>query len=166
MPFFGWQVELDAVAEGDEAGLVVVGVGGEGEQGRELGGQLALGGGGGAEAGGGADVDEQVEDELALFDVLLDVGRAHARRDVPVDEAHLVAGLVLAHLAELEAAAAEDAVVLAEEEQAHEAAGADLQAPDAGEHLLLGEAGGEVSGGGVGCHDEGLRAGWSSAISL
>ncbi len=43
LPFSRAQVELDAVGEGDEADLVVVAVGGEGEEGRDLGGELALG---------------------------------------------------------------------------------------------------------------------------
>ena len=84
-------VALDAVGEEHRAHPVVVGHRREGEHRRELRGVVAL---------------EQVREpnccepetstseqqgEVALLDELLDVGRAHARGDVPVDRAHVVA---------------------------------------------------------------------------
>jgi hypothetical protein len=39
-----------------------------------------------------AHVDHQVDRAVALLDELLDVGGVHARRDVPVDRADVVAG--------------------------------------------------------------------------
>jgi hypothetical protein len=64
-----------------------------------------------AELLGGREVHEEHHGHLALLGEHLHVGLVHARRDVPVDEAHVVARLVLAHLAEGHAAALEDGVV-------------------------------------------------------
>jgi hypothetical protein len=47
-------------------------------------------------------VDDEHHGHLALFDEDLDEGLVHPRRDVPVDRADVVAGLVRAHLAERE----------------------------------------------------------------
>ena len=65
---------------------------GEAQHRAQLGRQLALLRAGGAEAHRARDVDHQHHRELALLDEALDVGRAEARGDVPVDVAHLVAG--------------------------------------------------------------------------
>jgi hypothetical protein len=102
---------LDAIGEDDEPDAIVVLDGGEGEQRRHLGGDLALGLLARAEGARAAGVDQQHHRHLALLDEELDVGLAHARRDVPVDEADVVAGLILAHLGEGHAQALEDRVV-------------------------------------------------------
>src|SRR6185503_585688 len=58
------------------------------------------------------EIDQEHHGQLALLHVLLDVGVAHARGDVPVDVPDVVAELVLPHLRELHAASLEDGVVL------------------------------------------------------
>ena len=76
------------------------------------------------------EVDGEHDRELALLDVALHERPPHARRDVPVDRAHLVAGLVLAHLGELHPLPLEHGAVLAGEERVHEPARAELDELD------------------------------------
>ncbi len=57
-------------------------------------------------------------------------GVVHARGDVPVNRAHVVAGLVFAHLVEVHALALEDGMVLARERFVHDAVRAQLDLPD------------------------------------
>ena len=59
------------------------------------------------------------------------------RGDVPVDRAHVVAGVVLAHLGELHAAALEHRVIGAADPGLEDHPGADLDAPDLGERLAI-----------------------------
>src|SRR4029450_12258703 len=73
------------------------------------------------------EVDGQHHRELTLLDVSLYEGTAHARRDVPVDGAHFVSRLVLAHLGELHPLPLEHGAVLAREERVHEPARLELQ---------------------------------------
>ena len=54
----------------------------------------------------------QHDGHFALLDKFLDVRRAGAGGDVPVDGADVVAGHIFAHLVELHALALEDGVVL------------------------------------------------------
>ena len=58
--------------------------------------------------------------EFAFLDELLDERMVHPRGDVPVNRAHVVAGLVFAHLVEVHALALEDGMVLARERFGHE----------------------------------------------
>ena len=81
-------------------------------------------------------VDHEQHGELALLEVALHVGRAEPGGDVPVDGADVVARLVLAHLGELDPAAAERAGVLAGHDVAHEVAGGDLDPPHLARDLL------------------------------
>ena len=81
----------------------------------------------GAELQRQAVVEEQHDGELALLDVLLAVRLAAARGDVPVDVAHVVAELVLHHLIELAAAAAEGGAVLAAEQRVRRVADSPLE---------------------------------------
>ena len=60
------------------------------------------------------EVDHEHHGHLALFDEHLHEGVVHARRHVPVDRAHVVARLVLAHLAEREPLPLEDGVYVPE----------------------------------------------------
>ena len=53
------------------------------------------------------DIDRENHRELPLLPEFPDIGRAHPRRDIPIDEADLVAVLVLAEVVEIEALAAE-----------------------------------------------------------
>ena len=80
-------------------------------------------------------VDGEHHRELALLDVALDERALHARRDVPVDAAHLVARLILAHLGELHSLPLEHRAVLAGEERVHEPARAQLEQLDLAQHL-------------------------------
>ena len=79
----------------------------------------------------GADVHQQKDRELALLGELLDERAAGARRDVPIDGAHLVAGAVFAHLVEVHAAAFEHRMICAGQTVVDHAARADLQLPHA-----------------------------------
>ena len=112
---------LDLVGEQDQAHLVVVADGGEGEHRGDLGRQLALGLRARAEQARAAHVHHQHQRQLAFLDELLDERMVHPRGDVPVNRAHLVAGLVFAHLVEVHPLALEDAVVLAGERLASRA---------------------------------------------
>ncbi len=76
------------------------------------------------------DVDQQHDGELALLGEAFDVRLAGARRDVPVDRAHVVAGQVLAHLGELHPPPLEDTLVLTGEEVRDHVAGSDLDLAD------------------------------------
>src|SRR6185436_4928334 len=70
------------------------------------------------------------ECEFAFLDELLDERMVHSRRDIPVNRAHVVAGLVFAHLVEVHALALEDGMVLARECFGHDAVRANLDLPD------------------------------------
>ena len=61
-------------------------------------------------------VEHEPRDEHALGELDTDVRDARARRDVPVDAAHVVAGFVRAHLVQLAAEAGEGRTVVAGEE--------------------------------------------------
>ena len=114
-PFLGRDELLDAVAEEDDAHLVVVGYGAESQRGGHLGGEFLLELVVGAEAVASAHVHQQHHRQLAFLLEHLDVGVRQTRRHVPVDAAHVVAVLVFAHLAEHHAATLERRVVLAAE---------------------------------------------------
>ena len=131
------RVALDAVREQHRAHAVVVEHRRERQHRRQLDRVVALEDEVGAERLRARDVHGQQQREVALLDELLDVERAHARGHVPVDGAHVVAGLVLAHLGELHAAPLEDRVVGAADPRLEDGAGADLDAPDLREGLAV-----------------------------
>ena len=131
----GANVALGAAGKEEQADTVLVPDCGEGEDGGDFGGEGALGDGRGAGELGCGDVDDEDDGEVAVFAVAADEGFAGAGVGVPVECADIVAGDVGAEFIELEAAAAEDGVVLAEEEGVDEAAGAQLDGADAGEEL-------------------------------
>ena len=106
-------VVFDLVGKEEEADLVAVADGGEGEDARHLGRQLALALGLGAEFARRADVDGEEDGEFSFLAQLFDEGRAGARGDVPVDEPDFVARRVFAHFVEVHAAALEDGMVFA-----------------------------------------------------
>ena len=123
-------VALDAVGEQHGADPVVVGDRREGQHRRELRRVVALQEVLRAELLGAGHVHQEQQREVALLHELLHVGRAHARGDVPVDGAHLVAGGVLAHLGELHAAALEDGVVRPPDPGLEDRLRPDLDPPD------------------------------------
>jgi len=82
-----------------------------------------------------AHVHDEHEREFAFLDELFDERMIHPRGDVPVDRAHVVAGLVFAHLVEVHALALEDGMVLARERFGDDAVGAQLDLPDFFENL-------------------------------
>ena len=123
------------VAEEDEADLVVVADGREREHGGDLGGEFALGLVARAEQARAAHVHDEHEREFAFLDELLDERMVHPRGDVPVNRAHVVAGLVFAHLVEVHALALEDGMILARERFGHDAVRAQLDLPDFFENL-------------------------------
>ena len=88
-----------------------------------------------AEQAGTAHVHDEHEREFALLDEFLDERMVHPRGDVPVNGAHVVAGLVFAHLVEVHALAFEDGMVLARERFGHDAVRANLDLPDFFENL-------------------------------
>ncbi len=88
-----------------------------------------------AEQAGAAHVHDEHEREFAFLDELLDERMIHPRGDVPVNRAHVVAGLVFAHLVEVHALALEDGMILARERFGHDAVRAQLDLPDFFENL-------------------------------
>ena len=96
------------------------------QQSRDVRGQLPLGDARCAEPRARGNVHRQIDVELALFAVFLDVRSVHARGDVPIDAPHVVAGLVLADLLEIEPGPAKDTAVGAHESLVGEDARLDL----------------------------------------
>ena len=120
----------DAVGEEDEPDLVLVADRGEGEQARQLGGEVGLRARAGAEGLGAGDVDEEEDGEAALLGEALGLRGAGAGGDVPVDGADVVAGVVFADLLELEALAVERRAPVARQPLVHEAVGEDADGAD------------------------------------
>ena len=119
----------------------------------ELAGELALESRHRAESLGPREIDGEHHRELTLLDIALDEGAAHARGDVPVDRAHLVARLVFADLGELHPLPLEYRAVLAGEERVHEPAGSNLEQLDLPQDFRRNGAGGPR------CSNAGLRLG-------
>ncbi len=128
--FLGWDELLDLVGEEDDADLVVVLNGREGERGRNLGHHVALELLDGTEVETAADVNQQHNRQLAFLLEDLDVGLSKASRHVPFDVANIVAILVLAHFGESHAAPLEGRVVLARKDVAAQATSLNLDLPD------------------------------------
>lgn len=126
LAFLGRDESLHPVAEEDDANLVVVLNRGERQRGRHLRDEILLEAHARAELARARHVDQQDHSVLPLLLEDLDVGLVHARRDVPVDVAHVVAILVFADFAESHAPALEGRVVFAGEDMVGEAAGLDL----------------------------------------
>jgi hypothetical protein len=126
---------LDAVGEEHEPDPVVVAHRREREHRRQLDGQLALEPPRRAEPLRARQVDDEHHGELALLLVAPNERPAHARRHVPVDRPHLVAGLVLAHLGELHPLPLEHRAVLAREHRVDQPPRAQLDEPDLPQHL-------------------------------
>ena len=149
-PLARGHVVLDLVGEEHERHLVVVADRREGEHRGDFGRDLPLGLRRRAEVTRGAQVDDQHDRQFALLAELLHERTPGARGHVPVDRADLVAGHVLAHLLEVDAAALEDRVVLPGEGLLGEPLGADLDVPDLLEDLArIGRDARGLAGGGA-----------------
>ncbi len=121
---------LDFIAEQQEADLVVVADGGKGEHGCDLGGEFAFGLRARPKQAGAAHIHNEHERQLAFLDEFFDERMVHPRRDVPVNRAHVVTGLVFAHLIEVHALAFEDGMVLACERFGHDTVRANFNLAD------------------------------------
>ena len=127
-PARGRHEHLHPVGEADEADPVVAPERSQREHAGDLDRLLALGRFPGAQRARGAQIDDEDDGELALLPVSLDERAAGPRRRVPVDGADVVAGLVLADLVEIHAAAPEAGAHAAVERVVAETARADLDA--------------------------------------
>ena len=123
------------IAEKNQPDFVIVANGGEREHRGNFRREFAFGLVARAEQARAAHVHDEHEREFAFLDELLDERMIHPRGDVPVNRAHVVAGLVFAHLVEVHALALEDGMVLARERFGHDAVRAQLDLPDFFENL-------------------------------
>lgn len=129
------------VAEHQAADAVVVAQRGPADQGGGLGGKYRLEHQPGAEEQASALFDQNEDRPLALFVEQLGVGFLGAGGDSPVDVAHIVAGLVNAHLVEVHAAPAQARVMQAHQRAALPGGGEQLHLAHAMTHLdQLGKA--------------------------
>ena len=106
---------LDSIGKKQHSNAIVVSYRGHSEHRRELARQLALESFHRAESLRTREVDNQHHGELALLYVPFDKWASHARRNVPVDRADFVTGLVFTHLRELHSLAFEHRSVFAGE---------------------------------------------------
>ena len=67
----------------------------------------------GAEIHRWAEIEQEPGGDFAVLDVLADVGRVHARGDIPVDVADVVLGLVFAQVGKVDPVAVEQAAIIA-----------------------------------------------------
>ena len=123
-------VPLDPVGEEQEPGAVAVLQGGEDQEGGDLRRDLRLRLGREPRVLRGAAVHRDQRGQLALLREHLDERLSHARGDVPVDRADLVARLVRPDFREGHSPPLEHRVVVAGERVLHREPGGDLDAPD------------------------------------
>ena len=122
---------LHLVTEEDDANLIVVLYGREGQGGGHLSDEVLLKPHLGAELARARDIDKQHDSVLPLLLENLNVRLIHARGDIPVNIADIVAILILSDLAESHASTLEGRMVLASEDMVGEAAGLNLDLADA-----------------------------------
>ena len=128
--FFGRDIFLDLLGEKNQAHLVVVADGGEGQHGGDLGRQFAFGLRARTEDARSAQVHQEHEGQLPFLHIFFNERMVHARRDVPINGADFVAGLVFAHLLKIHALPLENAVVLAAQGLGDQTGGAQLDLAD------------------------------------
>ena len=128
--FLGRNVFFYAVREEDDANLIVVLNGRERQCGSNLGNHIALHLLRGSEVERTADVDQKHHRQLALFFENLHIGAVEAGGYIPVDVAHVVAELILAHLREGHTTSPEGRVILTCKDVRAQAARLDLNLPD------------------------------------
>ena len=114
-PFLGRDVELDMIRKKQQSHLVIVADGAERNHTGDFRGKLALGEMHTAERPGSAHVHDKHHRQLAFLGEFFHIGVPHARGDIPVNGADLIAGLVFTNLLEVHAPALENAPVLARE---------------------------------------------------
>ena len=127
-----WKPQLGFVGEDKQTDLVVVADCTERKKRSGFRDFIVLGRFAGTEEHRSGGVDRDNDGQLAFLRIFLDIRSAHAGGDVPVDIAHIVLRGVLPHLAELDPAALEDAVIGASGKLFHELPGLDLDFPDFG----------------------------------
>ncbi len=116
-----------AAAEGEDAEPVAAPRRDVPDRERGAGRDVALAPLGGAEAHRGRDVEHEPGDEHALGEVDAHVRHVRPRRDVPLDQPHVVAGHVRPHLRELGSLAVAGRAELAREQPVDAAADVELQ---------------------------------------
>ena len=122
--------QLDVIGKQDAADLVVVANRAERKHARDLRGEFALAEMHAAEFARRAHIHDEHHRQLALLGEFLDERIAHARRDVPVNRAHVVTRLILAHFLEVHSAPLECRAILTRESRLHEPAGLELNVTD------------------------------------
>ena len=135
LAFGGRNEFFHTVTEEEGTYLIIINEGGEREDGGDFGEHIPLGHIAGTEEPGTADVDQQHHGQFALFLEDLDIGSVHARGDVPVHVADVVAVLILTYFAEGHTATFERGVVLSRKYLVGETARLDLDFPDLLEEL-------------------------------
>ena len=105
------QVLVHLVGEKQQSDAVVIGIGAECQSGAHFSDKFLTEYVTGAEEGGSADIHDKQDGQFAFFLKYFDVRIARPGSYIPVNRAHIVAELILPHLAERHAAAFEGAVI-------------------------------------------------------
>ena len=117
--------ELNCVREHQRADPIVVAGGGQRQYRRDLDGKTRFGVGT-THMQRPRLIDDQKKRQLPLFHIRLHKRVTHARRDVPIDGAKIIAMLVGAHLGKLDPLSAEHGAVVAREQRIDERTGPEL----------------------------------------
>jgi len=128
--FLGRYELLDAVGEEDDADLVVVLNGAEGQRGSDLGLHIALCLHDGTEIKAAADIHQEHDREFALLLEDLDIRLVEASGHIPLDVPDVVAILIFSHLAEGHTATLEGRMVFARKDVVRKAASLDFYLSD------------------------------------
>ncbi len=124
--FSGAHVFLHAIGEEREADFIVVALGGERQRGGHFGGEFLFGLVATAEPPRRADIHQQHHRQLAFLHELFHKRLVQSRGDVPIDIAHLIARLILAHLIKIHSLPAKYTPVLTDHYIAHQPLSADF----------------------------------------